>query len=96
MEKINIYKYAKEESYYRFRSKDSFFNQSIEWALEDFYLILNPAGLDDKRSNVVYPKWCKYSRAYSFGLSFKDLNIPNGNYQLDEDSTEDEKIIYLG
>ena len=95
--KINLYKANGGAFYYRFRTKHEFFNQSLLWHLDESYLILIPAGLDDRKSNCITPRMEKHANQYVFGLNLEEIHpIPNGDYTFDEDSTEDELIIYLG
>ena len=94
---LNIYKHSSGLFYYRFRAKHDFFKQDLLWYLDDSYLIFKPAGLDDNKSNIIRPRIDKQCKQYVFGLNLEEVHpVPNGIYVFDEDSTEDELIIYLG
>ena len=95
--KVNFYKDKKYQHYYRLRFKDKFFNQAFKWRLEDDYLILEPVGLDDHKSGLIEPTFDKHTKGYTCGINLEGFKeVPTGNYTFDEDSTEDEIIIYLG
>ena len=92
-----IYKPKKYDNYYRFRSKSDFFSQAVLYELDENYLVFKPAGLDDNKPGVIHPRFDKEIGRWVFGLTL-DLphSVPSGNYNFDEDSHEDEVVIYLG
>lgn len=78
-----------------FKTESDFFDRPIKWSLEDEFLVLKPADLDDTK-NIIEVKRTKVNN-YQTVISFLkcDFYPPNGPKEFDEDSNEDEVLIKL-
>ena len=74
-------------------SKSEFFNEPIVYKIEDGCIILRHADIDDN-TRIVSPSLYRKNNFFHFNISFNNEEIPLKNYIFEEDSNEDEVIIY--
>ena len=74
-------------------SKSDFFSEPIVYKIEDGCIVLRHSTIDDNVKKVS-PTLDKRSNFYHFNIPFNDEEIPLKKYDFDEDSNEDEVIVY--